>query len=330
MASLPKARRGDVLVLVRGMILFKRVPIALAERELGFNQDIRCLRLKNGLLGAYAALWLRASEDELRASVTTTGHGTGRLDSRAVLQLPIRVPGPRVQNWVVTRFETISALLRCLHDLVAAKRLQQAELLERVAAPRGAPTVRLGDCVLPLRRRNSDRMRPLGEAALMGVSRSGGLHPMRGYVRGANLARHWVVPPGAFAFNPMRLTLGSMTRSKLDTDCLVSPDYGVFECRESQLHPSFLAQMARTDQWSHRVARAATGGVRARVTLCRLLELRFPIPSPPCQVRAVRLFEALDREVQSLCDLLCAFEFARDAMYGILRRGELRVAYATG
>lgn len=64
---------------------------------------------------------------------------------------------------------------------------------------------------------------------VMGVSKVLGIVPMEERVVSSDLTRYKVVKKNWFAYNPMRLNIGSIARWNGD-DILVSPDYVVFRC----------------------------------------------------------------------------------------------------
>ena len=85
--------------------------------------------------------------------------------------------------------------------------------------------------------------------SVMGVNKVQGMIPMRERTIGASLDRYKVVRRDWFAYNPMRLNIGSLARWTKDGDVLVSPDYVVFSCNLDQLHPDFFDHFRRSSQW---------------------------------------------------------------------------------
>lgn len=79
----------------------------------------------------------------------------------------------------------------------------------------------------------------LDRGRIMGVTNDRGMRPMREETIASSIERYKIVRPSAFAYNPMRLNVGSIAMSPFDRDVLVSPDYVVFECDESKLLPSY-------------------------------------------------------------------------------------------
>jgi type I restriction enzyme, S subunit len=81
------ARKGDVLLLVRGSELHKRIPVGIALRDVSFNQDVKALRAKESLDKDFLYYWLAGNETMLLSKVENTGIGAGKLDTSVPIQL---------------------------------------------------------------------------------------------------------------------------------------------------------------------------------------------------------------------------------------------------
>src|SRR5690606_4429130 len=69
----------------------------------------------------------------------------------------------------------------------------------------------------------------LGRDRIMGVTKSRGIVPMEDRLIGS-VDRYQIVRKDWFAYNPMRLNIGSIARWRGRAPVLVSPDYVVFRC----------------------------------------------------------------------------------------------------
>jgi type I restriction enzyme S subunit len=130
--------------------------------------------------------------------------------------------------------------------------------------------VRLGDVSSESKLRNDGS---LTSESLMAVTKLEGMIPMRERVRGESVERCKVVRKDWFAYNPMRLNIGSIARWRGDEDVLVSPDYVVFKCDESKLDPSILDHLRRTHQWTEFVESSGDGSVRVRIWYSHLVRI---------------------------------------------------------
>lgn len=119
------ARKNDVLLLVRGSELHKRIPVGVAIRDVAFNQDVKALRAKNGISSTYLYYWLTAHETMLLSKVENTGIGAGKLDTPVLKALPVEVPSEKEQR-------AIAHILGTLDDKIELNR-KQNETLEAMA-----------------------------------------------------------------------------------------------------------------------------------------------------------------------------------------------------
>ena len=92
---------GSVLLVVRGMILAKRVPIALASRAVTVNQDMKAIVPSALISGRYLALALECAASGLAPLIDEAGHGTRRLPTERWGELLVPVPPPEEQAAIV-------------------------------------------------------------------------------------------------------------------------------------------------------------------------------------------------------------------------------------
>lgn len=144
----------------------------------------------------------------------------------------------------------------------------------------------------------------------MGVSKVEGIVPMEERTVAADTARYKFVRKDWFAYNPMRLNIGSIARWQGDDDILVSPDYVVFRCKSSgphRLDPAYLDHFRRSDAWEDFVSEKGDGSVRVRIYYKDLARLPLALPSFPeqqkiadCLDSADALIAAQGRKVEAL------------------------------
>ena len=116
---------GTVLMLVRGMTLHNDVPICVTMCEMAFNQDIKAICAKPGLEHQFLAYWLLAHKPALLSAVDHAGHGTGRLLTDLLKQMPVDLPSLSEQR-------AISSVLGALDDKIELNR-RMNETLEALA-----------------------------------------------------------------------------------------------------------------------------------------------------------------------------------------------------
>ncbi|HET7370350.1 MAG TPA: restriction endonuclease subunit S, partial [Gammaproteobacteria bacterium] len=88
---------GTTLILVRGMTLHKEIPICRTRQPSAFNQDVKAVIPINGLDNDFLPYLLLGNKAKIRNIVDSAGHGTGRIDSNALLNMQVQVPPPEEQ-----------------------------------------------------------------------------------------------------------------------------------------------------------------------------------------------------------------------------------------
>jgi type I restriction enzyme S subunit len=88
----------SVLIVVRGMILAHTVPIARNLAPCTINQDMKALRPSKLLDPVFLASALRCLHNTLLSKVTTSTHGTKKLDSEVLRDLILPVPDLGLQS----------------------------------------------------------------------------------------------------------------------------------------------------------------------------------------------------------------------------------------
>ena len=106
-----------VLMVVRGMILAKRVPVAVTSQPLTINQDMKAFTPRKGIEAEFLANMLCGAGDELKGRVEVAGHGTCKLESEAWGSLQIPIPSPEKQRAIVARLDALRGKLDELQRL---------------------------------------------------------------------------------------------------------------------------------------------------------------------------------------------------------------------
>jgi hypothetical protein len=83
--------------------------------------------------------------------------------------------------------------------------------------------------------------------------------PMREQTIADDISRYKRLPPRAFAYNPMRINVGSIAMNDGAEEVLVSPDYVVFACNVEGLDPDYLDHLRKTRWWGHYINSGGSG-----------------------------------------------------------------------
>jgi type I restriction enzyme, S subunit len=194
----------------------------------------------------------------------------------------------------------------------------------RVKGPRkNWQSRKLADVTHELTVRNGDLA--LDRDKVMGVTNSRGIVPMREQTVAEDIVRYKRLPPRAFAYNPMRINVGSIAMNDLEEEVLVSPDYVVFACEPYGLEPDYLDHLRETRWWMHHINSGGTGSVRQRTYYADLAALQLPLPDIDEQRKIVALLNLARYDLAETKRLKVAIERQKRGLLQKLLTGEWRV-----
>lgn len=109
-----------VLLVVRGMILARRVPVAITEAPVTLNQDMKALLPAAHMDAGFLGSTLLAARDGLTVLIDEAGHGTKRLPTERWRSLPIPV-APLSEQTAIVRF--LDHADRCVRKYIRSKEM---------------------------------------------------------------------------------------------------------------------------------------------------------------------------------------------------------------
>jgi type I restriction enzyme, S subunit len=167
----------------------------------------------------------------------------------------------------------------------------------------------------------------LATASVMGVTKAEGIVPMEDRLIAADIARYKLVRKDWFAYNPMRLNIGSIARWQGEGDILVSPDYVVFKCVEEgspKMDPVYLDNFRRSEAWENFVSEKGDGSVRIRIYYKDLARLRVALPPFAEQQKIAECLSSVDELIAAQARKLDALKIHKKGLMQQLfpREGE--------
>lgn len=238
-------------------------------------------------------------------------------------------PSMPEQHKIAAILSTWDHAIELTEKLIAAKQQRKAALMQQLLTGK----VRLtgfGDahwraCELGDVASNSARRNATGEPPpVYSVTNSVGMVPMDEAVVGANIDRYKAVAKYDFAYNPMRINVGSIAMWDGNGDVLVSPDYVVFRCGPD-LDPEFLNHYRRSHPWEQFVTRGGGGSVRVRIYFSDLAELPLKLPPIEEQKAIAGVLNTQEREIKLLQKKLDALRRQKKGLMQQLLTGRVRV-----
>ena len=126
------AEKGTLLLLVRGSMLHKRIPMGISAIDVAFNQDIKALELKGNITAEYLIYFLSARESELLGQVTSTGIGAGKLDTLNLKEFPVVIPVAKEQQKIADCLSSLDALIAAQADKLDALKTHKKGLMQQL------------------------------------------------------------------------------------------------------------------------------------------------------------------------------------------------------
>jgi type I restriction enzyme S subunit len=103
------AKKGSILILVRGSMLFKRVPICVAGIDVTFNQDVKALDIDVSI-NTYFLLY-QLSAFQSRIPINETGIGAGKIELDHLKGFELAFPVASEQQSIATCLSSLDALI---------------------------------------------------------------------------------------------------------------------------------------------------------------------------------------------------------------------------
>lgn len=172
------------------------------------------------------------------------------------------------------------------------------------------PCEKIGPYIIEISDRNVD----LQITNVQGVNSSGNFSKTKANTTGLDFRNYKIVKTGQFAYNPSRISLGSIALLDCD-DCIVSPMYIVFQIiNVKKLIPEYLSLWLDRKEFQRGTLFYATGSVRDTFTFRLMKETRVPIPGIKVQRTIVdiyavyqtrkRINEQLKAQIKNICPIL--------------------------
>ncbi|MFH6972633.1 restriction endonuclease subunit S [Flavobacterium petrolei] len=127
------AKKGDLLLLVRGSMLFNKIPIGIAGIDVSFNQDLKSISVDNQVSNSkYILQWFFHSEPKVLNMVTGTGIGAGKLDLSDLKDLNINLPSLEEQNRIANFLSSVDEKLNLLKEKKALLEEYKKGIMQKI------------------------------------------------------------------------------------------------------------------------------------------------------------------------------------------------------
>ena len=326
---------GSVLVLVRGMGLFKDLPVVLCDRPVTFNQDIKALIAKEGVDSEYLAFALIARKSDILRHVDSAGHGTGRLDTDLLKSTPLPLPPLPEQRKIAEILRTWDEAIAKLEALRAAKHDRLTGLTQKLLGLGGAFPDRWKQRPLSAISTRVRRQNGGGDHPVMTISAKSGFRLQSDKfsrdMAGSSVDRYIVLHEGEFAYNKGNsLTAPYGCIFPLDRPTALVPFVYFCFALKADLNREFFAHLFAAGVLNHQLSRLINSGVRNDGLLNLSPEDFFgcKVPVPPADEQSA-IASALTTAKQEIGLLETELEALTRQKRGLMQKlltGEWRVS----
>ncbi|UYM16970.1 restriction endonuclease subunit S [Endozoicomonas euniceicola] len=262
---------------------------------------------------------------------TGTSGSMKNITKSGLLGLRIVIPPFHEQHKIAKILSTWDKAIATTEKLIEASKQQKKALMQqlltgkkRFAGFEGEwQTKSLSKCVSGSSLRNQSLL--MGHEDLRSVTKARGMVPMKDQVKGESVDRCKVVRKNWFAYNPMRLNVGSICRWTESQNCLVSPDYVVFNCNEEILLTEYFDHFRSSHAWNDFMVRAGNGSVRVRIYLKDLAPLKIKLPPIEEQRKIACTLTVASNEIETLQSRAFHLKQEKKALMQQLLTGKRRV-----
>ncbi|ROR88514.1 restriction endonuclease subunit S [Vibrio crassostreae] len=127
------APKDSLLLLVRGSMLWNKIPVGIAARRVSFNQDVKCLiPHADELTTEFLLYWFLTYEHRLMNMVTGTGIGAGKLDTTDLQGLDVFLPQLAEQRKIAQILTTWDKAIATTEKLIETSKQQKKALMQQL------------------------------------------------------------------------------------------------------------------------------------------------------------------------------------------------------
>ena len=135
------AKKGSILILVRGSMLFNRVPICIAGIDVAFNQDVKALDVDTSIDTRF--LLYQLSAFQARFPINETGIGAGKIELDHLKGFELFIPTLPEQQKIASCLSSVDEMMAAQARKVAALKTHKKGLMQQLFPREGETQPRL-------------------------------------------------------------------------------------------------------------------------------------------------------------------------------------------
>lgn len=126
------AKKDDLLLLVRGSMLFKKIPVGILTNDAAFNQDVKSIHVKESISSVFLLNWFLFQENNILNMVSSTGIGAGKLDTNELQAMILPIPTIPEQTKITNFFTALDDQIKLATEELAAVMQYKQGLLQQM------------------------------------------------------------------------------------------------------------------------------------------------------------------------------------------------------
>ena len=124
------AKKGTLLILVRGSMLFKRVPMCIAAVDVAFNQDVKALKVDPSVDSTFLIYQLLTNEDGI--PINETGIGAGKIDLADLKKFGLFIPSRLEQRRTADCLSNLDGLINTATQQLETLKTHKKALMQQL------------------------------------------------------------------------------------------------------------------------------------------------------------------------------------------------------
>ena len=329
------AKKNDLLLLTRGSMLWKRIPVCLCLRDVAFNQDVKCLHTDKKLNSTFLLYWFGCMEPKIMHMVVGTGIGAGKLESSGILDLDVDMTPNEEQKKIAATLSVWDSAIEKMEKLIDAKESLLTEygkeLFGRTEQKQNEnwSTIALSDVL------NEHGDKSTGKEEVFSVSVHKGLvnqieHLGRSFAA-KDTSNYNRVHYGDIVYTKSPtgdFPLGIVKQSLIKEDVIVSPLYGVFTPKTFELGAIldfYFSSPINANNYLHPVAQKGAKNT-INITNKKFLSAKLRLPIDVKEQKKIAQFvQATKKEMAVLQEILENYKKQKQGLMQKLLTGQWRV-----
>ena len=294
-------KAGNLLLLVRGSMLWNKIPICYNDVDVAFNQDVKGIIPNSNTTSLFLLNWILSHENKIKYMVTGTGIGAGKLDSEDLLVLNVKLPSlieqKKIEKFLSLIDERITTQIRIINELQSLI----SGITQRTSKHSSVRMVLLSELLVERNEKNTELF------PVHSVSVSEGVINQIDYLgrsfSAADTSHYNVAHRGDIIYTKSptgEFPFGIVKRNSVETNVSVSPLYGVYKPVSDEvalyIHYYFCSPLNAQNYLHKLIQKGAKNTIN--ITNQRFLENIIPLPDRKTLTGFVKLISAVSAKLE--------------------------------